>query len=304
MTRIIDSETHPIFPAGLDRCYPMDQPWRFPQVPARLPEAAGIVRDALAEGRFSSIADELLARMDEHGIEKSVVMQGVFPAPNAMLADLVKAHPDRLVAFACWDQHGSLPSAAEEAPAALAALEQGLETGAFRGVGELVLSRFHGLPPDQAYRGYLPTFELCRRYRAVAMFHGGYEGGTHPIPYSNPLYLEPLADAFPDVPLIVAHMGRQDVTFFEAALMLARKYPHVHLTTSLTRPDFVARVVEELGAERVLFGSDWSILLGPRARTKGIDVHACHLELIEAAALSERDRELILGESLARLLDL
>ena len=42
-------------------------------------------------------------------------------------------------------------------------------------------------------------------------------------------------------------MGKKDFTFFEAALMVARRFPKVYLSTSNTAPEFLVRAVREIG---------------------------------------------------------
>jgi predicted TIM-barrel fold metal-dependent hydrolase len=125
-----------------------------------------------------------------------------------------------------------------------------------------------------------------------------------PIPYRNPIHFEPLAAEYPDVPIILAHMGKHDTWFFEGALMLARKRDNVYLSTSNTRREFVARAVEEIGAERLIWGSDWSMQHGILGLRQGFDVHAINLDVVRQAGLSEDEQRLILGENLARLLGL
>jgi uncharacterized protein len=302
--RIIDSETHPISPVGVGEAYPMDKPWRYPYIPGHLPGARARIAESIANEHFESLADALLARMDAHGVERAVIMRGAFPARNAALADLVKAHPDRFVAFAAWDLEMPTGSPPHESLTALDTLRDGLSTLGLRGVGEVELGRFLPLPAEQAYVGYVPTLELCRAYKVPILFHTGYDAGPVPIPYRNPIYFEPLAAEYPDVPIILAHMGKHDTWFFEGALMLARKRDNVYLSTSNTRREFVARAVEEIGAERLIWGSDWSMQHGILGLRQGFDVHAINLAVVRQAGLSQDDQALILGGNLARLLGL
>jgi len=97
-------------------------------------------------------------------------------------------------------------------------------------------------------------------------------------------------------------MGKFDITFFESAMMLARRRSNVYLTTSNTRREFVERAVEEIGAERLIFGSDWSMQHGIVAEKKGFDVYAKNLDVVRLAKIDEAEKRLILGENLASLL--
>jgi predicted TIM-barrel fold metal-dependent hydrolase len=144
--------------------------------------------------------------------------------------------------------------------------------------------------------------EICRKHNKPIMFHTSYDGSKVSMAYKNPIMLEPLAFEFPDVPIMVCHMGKYDVTFFEYAMMLARKCGNVYLTTSNTRTEFIERAVAEIGAERLIFGSDWSMQHGILGGRQGFDVYAENLDAVRKARLDEAEKALILGVNLANLL--
>ena len=300
--RILDSEAHAINPTGIEGCYPMKPQWRYPYIPGPSPSLRGVVADSVAKGRFDDLTDQLLARMDLHGVEKTVIMRGAFPARNADMAGIVKKHPDRFVAFSGWDLESPIGNPPREGPKGLEALERGFTEHGFLGAGEFDLARFMPLPPEQAWQGYVPSMELCRKHKKPIMFHTSYDGGKVPMAYKNPIMLEPLAFEFPDVPILVCHMGKYDVTFFEYAMMLARKNSNVYLTTSNTRQDFIERAVAEIGAERILFGSDWSMQHGILGERQGFDIYGKNLDAVRNARIDEAEKALILGENLAALL--
>jgi uncharacterized protein len=287
--RIIDSETHPISPNGVEDCYPMDEVWRYPYIPGALPKIRQVVGQALAENRWDDLTSELLREMDQHGVEKAVIMRGAFPARNADLAAIVKQHPNRFVGFAGWDLAAATGSPPHETWESLDALERGFRDHGFLGAGKFELGRFSPIPPDQAWMGYIPTLELCRKYHKPIMFHTSYDGSPTPIRYKDPLMFEPLAGEYPDVPVLIAHMGKYDLTYFEAAMILARRRRNVYLTTSNTRREFIERAVEEIGAERLIFGSDWSMQHGIVGGKKGFDVYTHNLG--RAGREDQRKRE-------------
>ena len=195
--RILDSEVHPFNPAGIDCCYPMQPRWRYPYVAGPDPKIRTMMAEAVAAGRFDNHTDTLLDRMNRHGIEKAVIMRGNFVARNADLAALVQQHPDRFVAFTGWDVEGVTGTPPRESPKGLAALEQGFAEYGFLGAGEFDLCRFAPLPPEQAWLGYVPTAEICRKHKKPIMFHTSYDGGKVPMGYKNPIMLEPLCSSSP-----------------------------------------------------------------------------------------------------------
>ena len=300
--RILDSEAHPLNPAGIDCCYPMQPKWRYPYIAAPQPQIRGMIAEAVGAGKFDDYTETLLQRMDRHGVEKTVIMRGAFVARNADLAAIVKKHPDRFVAFSGWDVEAPAGQPPRESAKALAALEQGFTEYGCLGAGEFELSRFAPIPPEQAYLGYVPTAEICRKHKKPLMFHTSYDGGKVPMAYKNPIMLEPLAFEFPDVPIMVCHMGKYDLTFFEYAMMLARKCLNVYLTTSNAKMEFIERAVAEIGPERLIFGSDWSMQHGILGERQGFDVYEENLNAVRNARLDEAEKRLILGENLASLL--
>ena len=301
--RIIDSEAHVLNPAGIECCYPTSPQWRYPYIPGALPTLRGVVAESVKKGAFDNLTDALLKRMDRHGIEKAVIMRGNYPARNADLAAIVAKHPHRFVSFAGWDLEAPIGNPPRESPKALAALERGFTEHGCKGAGEFGLPRFEPLAPDVAWQGFVATLELCRKHGGKpVMFHTGYDAGRVLSGYKNPIHFEPLEFEFPDVPIMIAHMGKYDLTFFEYAMMLARKCPNIYLTTSNTRTEFIERAVEEIGAERLIFGSDWSMQHGILGEKQGFDVIEKNLTAVRRARISDTEKALILGENLARLI--
>ena len=300
--RILDSEAHALNPAGIDCCYPMSPRWRYPYIPGALPRIRTVVAESVREGRFDDLTDTLIARMDRHGVEKAVIMRGAFPARNADLAAIVARHPDRFAAFAAWDTEAPVGSPPRESPQGLAALERGLTEHGCLGVGEVELRG------SRRWRRRMPGRATCRPWRSAASTRSrscstpATTAARCRWPYKNPIMLEPLAFEFPDVPILVCHMGKYDTTFFEYAMMLARKCQNVYLTTSNARRDFIERAVEEIGPERLIFGSDWSMQHGILGEANGFDVYEKNLDAVRAARLDEGEKALILGGNLAGLL--
>lgn len=84
------------------------------------------------------------------------------------------------------------------------------------------------------------------------------------------------------------------IAFVLDAIEVAKMFPNIYLETSgMTSPSMLRRAVAECGPERILFGSDYPFWhpLVERAR-------------IEAADLDVATTRMILGENIARLLDL
>ena len=79
----------------------------------------------------------------------------------------------------------------------------------------------------------------------------------------------------------------------QLAISLMRKFPTVHLETSCVMGYVaIAKLVQQCGAQQILFGSGAPIQLG-----------AASLAKILQASISESDREAILGANLCRILN-
>ena len=107
--------------------------------------------------------------------------------------------------------------------------------------------------------------------------------------YTYPLQIAVLADAFPNVPVIMDHMGYR--YYVAEAIAAARRSPNIYLaTTAVMEPHWIRQAVRELGAERVLFGSN-APLVWPSTQ----------LMVIRQAELTQAEERKVLGENAARL---
>lgn len=102
-----------------------------------------------------------------------------------------------------------------------------------------------------------------------------------------------LAADFPDVPIVMAHMGLDEVIFCDAAIKMAKRAPNLYLeTTGVTAEAKVASAVKEIGASRVLYGSD-------------LPFHnpAVEMARVRYADMSEDDKKMVMGGSARRLFE-
>ena len=182
--------------------------------------------------------------------------------------------PDRLVAFTAVDIKGS--NAVEQFERAV------VEHGA-RGLK--IHPTFQAVPADDEVWVY-PLVEKARQLKVPVMFHSG-EG-----PYALPWQIGLVAMDFPDVTVIMAHMGLASIAYTDGAINMAKKAPNLFLETSGVVYDTpIAKAVQVLGAERVIYGSDCPI-----------NNPAHEIMKIQVARISEEDKRKILGENICRIL--
>lgn len=305
MGRIIDSEAHAWvrIPNNWRHRASPDEP-RSP-LSARSRASYRPSRPA-PDGSFpmpEDVSDELLALMKVHGIDISVIYPGAYMCPNDEIARVVAKAPDKLIGFAKYGQFVPPFETPLAARAASDEIEHGLRDLKLRGLAEISCEQWSPLPPEAAIADLYPMFELCRTYdNAPVVVHAHAGGGAKNVRYCDPAVFQPLVKDFPTVPLVLNHMGGSRRDFFEAALTLAQNHGNVRFNTSQTTPENLTQAVRKIGAERIHFGVDWYGLDTPE--TVEVSQHRNQLRIVEKAVMSDRERELVLGESLAALLDL
>jgi predicted TIM-barrel fold metal-dependent hydrolase len=186
--------------------------------------------------------EKLIPLLDEGAIERAVVMTyrdatSQDRSPLEYVARAVAKYPERLIGFA-----RITPSQDDSASELLRVA-----------IGEL---GFAGLKLHPVGTFQPPAGPATVRLTRVAaelgvpvLFHCGDEGLT------TPTAIEGLARQVPEARIVLGHMG--GYFHAEEAIAVASRHPGIYLETSATPyPDRIRQAVEELGADRVLFGSD------------------------------------------------
>jgi predicted TIM-barrel fold metal-dependent hydrolase len=114
---------------------------------------------------------------------------------------------------------------------------------------------------------------------------------------------ERIARDFPATKLIVAHFGRYlctDAEFLDRVIQMAGTYGNVWLDSSgVTMEGKIEQAVGAIGAERIVFGTD-----GPHPKPDLLTFARAPIEQISALDLTDEQKALILGGSIAALLGL
>ena len=231
-------------------------------------------------GRPMSVA-ALLECEAEAGFERAVVMPAAKPDPdNDALLEKTAGYP-QIMSCVMMDPHRG-----EEG---IAALRDYVERGA-RGVK--LMGAIHKFAVDDPI--VFPVVEAARDLGIVVSIHSGI-GNCHPR------RIGVVAQRIPDTPVVMDHMGFPDD--FEEALKVYRQCPNVSMGTTILRfhkqwadnpeeavPVEVKRAVEELGPERVVFGSNL-----PEYRPLQVK------RAIQRLELGPEAEALIFGENLERI---
>jgi L-fuconolactonase len=195
-------------------------------------------------------AERLLAEMDGAGVDRAVLVQavGAYTFDNAYAADSARARPDRFVSAACIDPQGPDPKGE---------LDRWIRERGMQAVRIFAVSR------TTSWLGDPETFPVWEHALSL---------GAHPIvtimgPHQLPELVRFL-EAFPDVPVSLDHCGFPDASKPDSLFALAR-FPKLQLKVTTHVIDagdehdgepqpFIARIAENFGAERMMWGSDFS----------------------------------------------
>ena len=138
-----------------------------------------------------------------------------------------------------------------------------------------------------------PIWEKAKELDVPIMIHQGES------PFSIPASIAPIAEAFPEVPIIMAHAGSNNEESYAAdALLLARFHDNVFLEVSWVQPLDLQQMAYALGADKIIFGSDGA----PNAISQ--QLRCCtnlHLPPPLGVGMSEDDIYKIIGGNIAML---
>ena len=164
------------------------------------------------------------------------------------VADYVGGHPDRLIGFLSVDP--TQPGWEEE-------LRYGHEELKLRGIK--LLPMYAGFRPDHAALD--PLWSYARDRRLPVLLHTGTTFVAQaPLECTLPRHLDAVATRYPEIPIIMAHLGHP---YEGECVAVARKHPNVYADISALhyRPfQFYQSLmlVQEYGIwDKVLFGTDY-----------------------------------------------
>jgi uncharacterized protein len=219
----------------------------------------------------AEILAQVLADEDAAGIQYAVVMPNPSPHPNNLALHETVRNEKRVVA--CCQVNPNDATALDD-------VETSLTTYGMRFLKLMpALYNLDLLGPLVA-----TLMDKAREHGAIVNIHSG--GGP-----SHPLRIGALCHRYPDVPVIMDHMGYRE--WGQDAVVAAEDNPNLYLGTTIAsfEPNSVAGAVQTLGPQRIIYGSNAPALYSDLA-----------VESIRRAKLGREAEELVLGGNLARLL--
>lgn len=201
--------------------------------------------------------DELVAEMDQAGIEKAVLL----------LPDFTYALKDSSLTISeMFDRHRAVLQARPDKFYVLAGVDPRWGADGIQLFERAITEYgFHGLklyPPcgySPSDRSLYPFYEICAKYRLPVLTHTGATSPALPFESARPIHIDQAALDFPTVNFILAHGS---ISYVEECIMLCAYRPNLYLDISgfetipveLLTPLFTRGI-----NHKVIFGTDWPV---------------------------------------------
>ena len=218
-------------------------------------------------------AESMIEWMDKASVDACLVTSQVEAINNDYIAEMQLKFENRIFGYAVvnpWDY-----IAEEELERCFRDLNlYGLKLNPLR----------HGFALDR-HSIVDPLFEICERYDKPILVHGQSDM------FNMPGKFDEMAETFPNVKIILAHIGEPDA--IDAAIRVVNRRENVYVDTAGIQLSTLKRAVNEIDPNKILMGTDapWG------------DFNLS-IELVEKATEHEEIRQKILGKNAARLFKL
>ncbi len=226
---------------------------------------------------YEVTADSLLKEMDDCGVEGAVIVPSdrqiavANREGNDSVLQAMRQHPDRLTAF-CTANPWFGEAAVEEVRRAFDLGAAGLKL-------HPVLQGFQVIDPVAR-----PVVELAVSRRKPVYFHTGTAVS------SPPFQLSELCLQYPEGRFIMGHLAYSD--YWNDVVSAVKAAPNMFVETSTHLPVVIRILVEAVGTERALFGSNHPM-----------NSMSLEVEKITRYVTSPADLERVFSSNLERLLE-
>ncbi|MFQ5828815.1 MAG: amidohydrolase family protein [Candidatus Methylomirabilia bacterium] len=144
-----------------------------------------------------------------------------------------------------------------------------------------------------------PVYRWAEERDLPIVFHSGWHPlGCHLSDYARPARFAQVAENFPNLTMVLAHMG---LGWQEEAVALARQFRNVYFDSTLAitgtwnppplSDDEVVNLLRLFGVDRVMFATDWPLCVPAKERHRA-----------EALALDDTEQRLLFYENAQRIL--
>ena len=208
--------------------------------------------------KMTSTTDEFVELLDKMGVEKAVIFNldeetpiGIAGLPNDYYAEIVKKHPDKFVGFAGIDPLKRMKAVRE--------IRRSYDLG-LRGVA--VRPFMFGIPPHHAKM--YPIYSTCVELDIPIWFHLSINYSTNNMEVERPIYLDIVAQDFPELKIVAGHGGWPWVNELVA---VAWRNPNIYIDIASYVPKYLGmkgtgwepliHFGNSVLQDKILFGSTW-----------------------------------------------
>ena len=208
--------------------------------------------------KMTSTTDEFVKLLDKMGVEKAVIFNldeetpsGIAGLPNDYYAEIVKKYPDKFVGFAGIDPLKRMKAVRE--------IRRSYDLG-LRGVA--VRPFMFGIPPHHAKM--YPIYSTCVELDIPIWFHLSINYSTNNMEVERPIYLDIVAQDFPELKIIAGHGGWPWVNELVA---VAWRNPNIYIDIASYLPKYIGmkgtgweqliHFGNSVLQDKILFGSTW-----------------------------------------------
>jgi predicted TIM-barrel fold metal-dependent hydrolase len=220
--------------------------------------------------------------MNESRVDKSVVFQltRMVKRDNTEVARIVQKNSQRLIGYAHINPHADKEPVKE--------MDRAIRKLSLKGI------KVHPALDGFAIHDEImhPVMKKAQELQIPVLTHSGWSYFGCGSVFAQPLQCLFLAEQFPKVTFIIAHMGGGN-NIWTDAIKAAKKSENIFLDTTGQSPMAIEKAIDEIGAERILFGTDapWAF-------------HILEVKKIEMLKAKPEEKELILGKNIAKILKL
>lgn len=217
-------------------------------------------------------AEGVISFFRSQGVDRTVMLAEYNPATSGVVTN-------EYTAEFCRGHEGLIPFGAvclyDETPVGVQA-ENAVKNLGMKGF-KLLPSYAHFYPDDEKL---FPFYEVAQSARVPVMFHTGISAfrGSR-IKYADPLLLDDVADAFPDLAIIMEHSGRS--FWYDRASWLITRHRNMYIGIAGIPIRNLLRYFPNFSKyeDRFIFGSDWPGIADIRQQIDRV----CSLEIADSA---------------------
>ena len=208
--------------------------------------------------KLTSTVEDFVLRLNKMGVEKAVIFNldeetpsGIAGLPNDYYGEIVRKFPDKFIGFAGIDPLKGMDAIRE--------IRRAYDLG-LRGVA--VRPFMFKIPPTHAKM--YPIYATCVELNIPIWFHLSINYSTNSMEYERPIFLDVVAQDFPELRMIAGHGGWP---WINEMVAVAWRNPNIYIDIASYLPKYIG--MKDTGWEplihygnsvlqdRILFGSTW-----------------------------------------------